>query len=84
MYFLFVFLLSDTITQTNACMMAHTHMLCHFAHPPPPPPTPPHSLCWVSADIFIWDMYIADIYMAVRFGSTWGRHSVGKRFPDAH
>lgn len=54
----------------------HTYTHTHILHPP--------SLCWVSADIFIWDMYIADIYMAVRFGSTWGQRSVGKRFPDAH
>lgn len=39
-------------------------------------------VCCLSADIFIWDMYIADIYMAVSSGSTWGRSSVSQTPAD--
>lgn len=79
----FICFSSERHNHTNECMRDGSHTYTLTLYPPPPPP-PPSSLCWVSADIFMWDMYIADIYMAVRFGSTWGQRSVGKRFPDAH
>lgn len=55
------------------CVWTRWHNLTHILHL--------HCLCWLSADIFIWDMYIADIYMAVNFGPMWGQHCMVKCFP---
>lgn len=84
-FYMYIFFSSRlSIKQCFTCFLAspliHSqtrwHNLSHVLHL--------HSLCWVSADIFIWDMYIADIYIAVKFGSMWGQHCMVKCFPGTH
>lgn len=55
MYFLFVFVPSYSVTHTNACMRAHTHMQWHF--------TPHHPVCVGFLQTYLYGICILQTFI---------------------